>query len=152
MLRTYISKIYVFEFIILSSSLPSEWPFSKWLNMFMLLHFTCKKPINLLNAELNPIRHLLALVEVRHIVHVSRIRVKLPLFNYHESTDFGKCTLIKVSATVTVGVANENKVTAGRVDYYAYYHIPNLRIQFVQNAPDDGPMRSETCRANISAE
>ena len=31
---------------------------------------------NPLNAELNPIRHLLALVAVRHIVHVSRIRVK----------------------------------------------------------------------------
>ena len=30
---------------------------------------------NPLNAELNPIRHLLALVGVRHIVHVSRIRV-----------------------------------------------------------------------------
>ena len=28
------------------------------------------------NAELNPIRHLLALVGARHIVHVSRIRVK----------------------------------------------------------------------------
>ena len=27
-----------------------------------------------------------------------------------------------------------------------------LRIQLVQNAPEDGPMRSETCRANISAE
>ena len=31
--------------------------------------------INPLNAELNPIRHLLALVGARHIVHVSRIRV-----------------------------------------------------------------------------
>ena len=31
---------------------------------------------NPLNAELNPIRHLLALVRARHIVHVSRIRVK----------------------------------------------------------------------------
>ena len=29
-----------------------------------------------LNAELNPIRHLIALVGARHIVHVSRIRVK----------------------------------------------------------------------------
>ena len=28
----------------------------------------------------------------------------------------------------------------------------SLRIQLVQNTPDDGPMRSETCRANISAE
>ena len=32
--------------------------------------------LNPLNAELNPIRHLLALVVARHIVHVSRIRVK----------------------------------------------------------------------------
>ena len=31
---------------------------------------------NPLNAELNPIRHLLALVGARHIGHVSRIRVK----------------------------------------------------------------------------
>ena len=31
-------------------------------------------------------------------------------------------------------------------------HMPNLRIQLVQNAPDDEPMRSETCRGNISAE
>ena len=29
-----------------------------------------------LNGELNPIRHLLALVRARHIVHVSRLRVK----------------------------------------------------------------------------
>ena len=28
----------------------------------------------------------------------------------------------------------------------------SLRIQLVQNAPDDGLMRSEICRANISAE
>ena len=33
--------------------------------------------VNPLNAELNPIRHLLALVGARHIVHVSRIRVKV---------------------------------------------------------------------------
>ena len=31
--------------------------------------------LNLLKAELNPVRHLLALVGARHIVHVSRIRV-----------------------------------------------------------------------------
>ena len=34
-------------------------------------------------------------------------------------------------------------VTAGRVEEYAYYHMPKVwRIQLVQNAPDDGPMRS----------
>ena len=32
--------------------------------------------INPLNAELNPICHLLALLEVHHFLHVSRIRVK----------------------------------------------------------------------------
>ena len=31
--------------------------------------------LNRLNAELNPIRHLLALVGAHHIVHVSRVRV-----------------------------------------------------------------------------
>ena len=28
----------------------------------------------------------------------------------------------------------------------------SLQIQLVQNAPDDGPMSSETCRANIRAD
>jgi len=32
--------------------------------------------INPLNAELNPICHLLSLLEDRHILHISRIRVK----------------------------------------------------------------------------
>ena len=36
----------------------------------------CDGTLNPLNAELNPIRHLLALVGARHFVHVSRIMVK----------------------------------------------------------------------------
>ena len=32
--------------------------------------------LNPLNAELNPIRHLLALAVAHHFVHVSRVRVK----------------------------------------------------------------------------
>ena len=39
--------------------------------------------INPLNAELNPIRHLLALVGARHIVHVSRVRVNKVMQMYH---------------------------------------------------------------------
>ena len=46
-------------------------------------------------------------------------------------------------------VSDFTEVTAGRVEYY---HIPNLQIQLVQNAADAGPVRSETCRANLSAE
>ena len=41
-----------------------------------VLHITVCYFINPLNAELNPIRHLLALVGARHIVHVSTVRVK----------------------------------------------------------------------------
>jgi hypothetical protein len=38
--------------------------------------------INPLNAELNPVCHLLALLGAHHILHVSRIRVKFgPLLN-----------------------------------------------------------------------
>ena len=33
--------------------------------------------INPLNAELNPIRHLLALLGAHHILHVSRVKGKL---------------------------------------------------------------------------
>ena len=43
------------------------------------LAFTDCPEINPLNAELNPIRHLLALLGARHIVHVSRIRVNIIL-------------------------------------------------------------------------
>jgi hypothetical protein len=50
------------------------------------MYFTCVSyeklleiNFNPLNAELNPIRHLLALVGARHIVHVSRVRVKQPI-------------------------------------------------------------------------
>ena len=40
----------------------------------MAQYLTCN--VNPLKAELNPIRHLLALVGARHIVHVSMIRAK----------------------------------------------------------------------------
>ena len=42
-------------------------------HVLFLTQFVCT--INALNAELNPIRHLLALVGARHIVHVSRVKV-----------------------------------------------------------------------------
>ena len=38
--------------------------------------------INPLNAELNPICHLLVLVGPQHILHVSRVRVNVPLLPY----------------------------------------------------------------------
>jgi len=43
---------------------------------FSLWSCVMKLPINPLNAELNPICHLVALLGVHHFLHVSRIRVK----------------------------------------------------------------------------
>ena len=40
------------------------------------LRFTVLEMINPLNAELNPICYLLALLGAHHFLHVSRIRVK----------------------------------------------------------------------------
>jgi len=42
----------------------------------LLFNFVLEYAINLLNAELNPICHLLALLRAHPILHVSRIRVK----------------------------------------------------------------------------
>ena len=44
-------------------------------NVFLSTLFS--DTLNPLNAELNPIRHLLALVGAHHILHVNRVRVKL---------------------------------------------------------------------------
>ena len=38
---------------------------------------TYRSPINPLNAELNPSCHLLAFLGAHHILHISRIRVKM---------------------------------------------------------------------------
>ncbi len=46
----------------------------------------------------------------------------------------------------------KTSVTAGRVEQYAYYHITNLQIELVKNAPEDGLGNYEICQANISAE
>jgi hypothetical protein len=55
--------------------------------------------INTLNAELNPICHLLALLGAQHILHVSRIRVNVKGFSLlrfldHTQLDTDKCLYI----------------------------------------------------------
>ena len=49
--------------------------------MFMTYYFR----VNPLNVELNPIRHLLALLGAHHILHVNRIRVEVE--NEHRERD-----------------------------------------------------------------
>ena len=54
----------------------SEWIFIQYVQAVSILRLaeTYQALLNPLNAELNPIRHLLALVGARHIVHVSGIK------------------------------------------------------------------------------
>ena len=42
----------------------------------------CSLGIKSLNAELNPLCHLLALLGARHILHVGRIRVKSDRYSF----------------------------------------------------------------------
>ena len=50
--------------------------------VYLLQHFewqkednNCKLKVNPLNAKLNPVCHLLPLLEAHHILHVSKVRV-----------------------------------------------------------------------------
>ena len=63
----------------------------KYLIIFLYNYLSNKGAlqINHLHAELNPIRHLLALVGGHHIVHLSRVRVK-----QHSLTDGSRTTCV----------------------------------------------------------
>ena len=61
------------------------------------------KSINPLNAELNPICHLPALLGAHHILHVSRIRVKLNLEVSHTKVSKDKCKYICVCIDICRG-------------------------------------------------
>jgi hypothetical protein len=50
---------------------------------------------NHLNAELNPICHLLALLEAHHIFHVSRIRVH-KVTNRKSIVEFNEISILRV--------------------------------------------------------
>jgi len=53
--------------------------------------------LNPLNADINPIRHLLALLGAHHILHVSKIRVNSKyhdLYTYVHYQLLGICTIL----------------------------------------------------------
>ena len=58
----------------------SERNFKNW-NCFNRKYTKIRKNINPLNAKLNPICHLLALLGAHHIIHVSRVRVNVLKYN-----------------------------------------------------------------------
>jgi len=53
------------------------------------------KNINPLNAEFNPICHLLAILGAHHILHVSKVRIKLKLLKINATIWFNKMCKIK---------------------------------------------------------
>jgi hypothetical protein len=61
--------------------------------------------INTLNAKLNPICHLLALLGDHHILHVSRIRVKKILGNHSDRTK-----------SIFTGTYNDHTITSQNID------------------------------------
>jgi hypothetical protein len=67
---------------------------------------TFKRAINPLNAELNPICHLLALLGAHHILHISRIRVnfstKITLKLVHN-----KCTQLPQHDTIQIKASDD---------------------------------------------
>jgi hypothetical protein len=65
---------------------------------------------NPLNAELNPICHLLALLGAR-ILHVNRIRVKLPYYAAAKKIPFGEPTFTLTFTLQPPGVSVTHGVT-----------------------------------------
>ena len=71
--------------------------------------------------------------------------------NFFDHKDLGNHLLQLCPNVVKHPVYAVQQVTHVLLDtYYSTYQ--SLRIELVQNAPEDGLMRFETCRANISAE
>jgi len=58
---------------------PNTGRYLTLMHPFHTIKYYCVNP---LKAKLNPICHLLALLEAHHILHVSRVRVKLVLIIY----------------------------------------------------------------------
>ena len=61
--------------------------------------------VNPLNAELNPTCHLLVLLGAHHILHVSRIRVKLVKYLFY----FVRLCSTRIGMSVCLCIARSNK-------------------------------------------
>ena len=62
-----------------------------WLRDQQLVQlWLCYLRFNPLNAELNPICHLLALLEAHHILHVSRMSVNIYMFQSHITRQYSE--------------------------------------------------------------
>ena len=80
--------------------------------------------INPLNAELNPICHLLALLGAHHILHVSRIRVKFMVF--------WDVTSYNLVYTTTQCQLSKDRAPAARKLHMPYWKNRFLLGQFIK--------------------
>jgi len=109
-----------------------------------------KASFNPLNAELNPICHLLAILGAHHILHVSRMRVKQHASKYRSSVAY-ILQLTTISNTIAVVISMSNvRVTLGHVikdqkcfvvveirrilTTCLFYRVPEYRCLIVYNA------------------
>ena len=83
----------------------------------LLSHLICYVYINPLNAKLNPICHLLALLGAHHILHVSRIRV-----NYPHCLIRGVFLTLYLLVTPNRGVFSFHRSRRRRHHYHRHYH------------------------------
>ena len=88
--------------------------------------------VNPLNAELNPIRHLLTLVGARHIVHVSRIRVN----------GVWCITFTAVSAVTRRKMTNGKVIGFGQSELVAAGSLLNRRPSTADRASNTDPATS----------
>ena len=72
------------------------WTVGTWSTLGL---YDCLGSINPLNTELNPICHLLALLGARHILHISRIRVKVVICFWN--TDYRWSDSFVLGRTIT---------------------------------------------------
>jgi hypothetical protein len=83
-----------------------------------------KSPVNPLNAELNPICHLLALLGVHHFLHVSRIRVNTLSFDFWENFPFHFLQLMQ-SHWYKAGFLQMMLSVDGRKRFFIVMHFGN---------------------------
>ena len=96
----------------------NAFPLQLWFHecvSFLRLYVHCL--INPLNAQLNPIYHLLALLLAHPILHIGRIRVKAYIFNL-------SCAVFEISAALTISIQLFRAVYA---QWYCYWFLISQR-------------------------
>jgi hypothetical protein len=83
--------------------------------------------LNTLNAELNPIRHLLAMAGTHHFVHVSRIRVKhfyVTVLEINISIQQFASITAEIAPAMTSEIIGFIWLCKKNIPLYTFFHLP----------------------------